>query len=187
MTHYAAFLRGINLGRRRLTNDELRVAFSGPPVTDIATYRASGNVVFGLQGGSGVEGADAHALEALLEARLATALEFTTATFVRPLARLTELIAQAEGLFPGPEGRAGFKAHVLFLKAAAGGTVRERFAAMESSDDRFHVTGADIVWMRRGGIHDAPIQPADLVRAVGDDGYTQRTLGTVRGLAAKFA
>lgn len=178
MTRYAAFLRGINLGNRRLTNDELRVAFAGPDVSDVATYRASGNVVFTHE-----ERAAGRALEGVLEARLAHGLGFETTTFVRPLPRLSEIVALPA--LEGADGE-GFKPHVLFLKREADLEVRERLAALESPDDRFIVVGAEVVWLRRGGLHDAPIQPPDLVRALGGADYTQRTVGTVRGVVEKF-
>lgn len=46
MPRQVAFLRGINLGSRRLKMDELAAVFEGFGVDDVATYLASGNVVF---------------------------------------------------------------------------------------------------------------------------------------------
>lgn len=42
---WVAFLRGMNLGGRRLTNDELRAAVTACGCDDVETYQASGNVV----------------------------------------------------------------------------------------------------------------------------------------------
>lgn len=42
-----AFLRGMNLGKRRIKNDELRAEFEALGFEDVATFRASGNVIFG--------------------------------------------------------------------------------------------------------------------------------------------
>lgn len=196
MTRYAAFLRGINLGGRRLTNDELRDAFAGPGVAGVATYRASGNVVFEVAAGVDPDdpgGPDDNgtrtttALETRLESRLAERLGFETTTFIRPLTRLAEIASRPELEGVGDEG---FKPHLIFLKEPMlgdrGTEVRRRLAALASDDDRFTVLGAEVIWLRRGGIHDAPIQPPDLVRAFGGEGYTQRTLGTVRGIVKKF-
>jgi uncharacterized protein (DUF1697 family) len=44
MARYVAFLRGINLGGRRIANDELRSHFEALGCEDVATFRASGNL-----------------------------------------------------------------------------------------------------------------------------------------------
>src|SRR5437764_226343 len=46
MPKYAAFLRAINIGGRRITNDELRTTFEGLGFNEVAVWRASGNVIF---------------------------------------------------------------------------------------------------------------------------------------------
>ena len=44
---YIAFLRGINVGKhRRITMAELKAAFEASGYRDVATYIASGNVIF---------------------------------------------------------------------------------------------------------------------------------------------
>ena len=46
MQHYVAFLRGINLGHRRIKMDRLRQLFEEMKFTGVATFIASGNVIF---------------------------------------------------------------------------------------------------------------------------------------------
>ena len=46
MNRYVAFLRGMNLGRRRIKNPELCAAFEDIGFTNVAAYLASGNVIF---------------------------------------------------------------------------------------------------------------------------------------------
>ena len=46
MARYVAFLRGMNLGRRRITNDALRAEFEALGFGGVATFLASGNVIF---------------------------------------------------------------------------------------------------------------------------------------------
>ena len=43
MNRYVAFLRGMNLGRRRIKNPELCAAFEDIGFTNVAAYLASGN------------------------------------------------------------------------------------------------------------------------------------------------
>ena len=46
MARYVAFLRGMNLGRRRIKNPELCAAFEDIGFKNVAAYLASGNVIF---------------------------------------------------------------------------------------------------------------------------------------------
>src|SRR5690242_6400783 len=46
MNRYVAFLRGMNLGKRRIKNEELRAHFEAMGFEGVATFRASGNVIF---------------------------------------------------------------------------------------------------------------------------------------------
>jgi uncharacterized protein (DUF1697 family) len=43
---HVAFLRGMNVGGHRITNEELKRAFEALGMIDVATFRASGNVIF---------------------------------------------------------------------------------------------------------------------------------------------
>ena len=51
-TTHAAFLRGMNLGGRRITNKDLAAAVSGIGFEEVDTFRASGNVVFAAEEGT---------------------------------------------------------------------------------------------------------------------------------------
>ena len=46
MPRYAAFLRGINVVGSRISNKELAAPFEAIGFEDVATFRASGNVIF---------------------------------------------------------------------------------------------------------------------------------------------
>src|SRR5262245_50410313 len=52
MDRYVAFLRGMNLGGRRITNEELRSHFEALGCEEVATFRASGNVILSCAGDS---------------------------------------------------------------------------------------------------------------------------------------
>lgn len=172
-----AFLRGINLGNRRITNDELRGHFEDAGLAGVATYLASGNVVFET------DASDLRALESKIEAHLESELGYPVDTFVRSLAELAPL--------PGLEGvdaaRAdGFKPHVMFLKEPVDDGAAAALAALETPDDRFRPRGTEVLRLRRGGLSDSPISYADLERALGGASHTMRTLNTVRRLVKKF-
>lgn len=177
MARLVAFLRGINLGNRRLTMDELKAAFVKLGYSDAATYLASGNVVF--DGGDREPGA----LESRIEAHLESELGYPVDTFVRGLPDLEPLLA-ADGLDDARSD--GFKPHAMFLKEPVDDVVARAFAALETEDDRFRLRGREVIWLRRGGLSDSPISPADLERALGGRTSTMRTLNTVRRIVGKF-
>ena len=179
MTRYAAFLRGINLGNRRPKMDALRGHFEAVPgVADVATFLASGNVVFDHSGSE-----DATVLEATLEDHLERALGYDVDTFVRPLPALAR-IPELEAL-DGVRDQ-GFNPHVIFLRHAPGEAVGGALAALETRDDRFHVAGREVLWLRRGRLSDSSIDQKALERALGGLANTMRNLNTVERLVAKF-
>src|SRR4051794_17108843 len=96
MARYVAFLRGMNLGGRRITNEDLQAAFEQLGLGGVATFRASGNVVF--DGPDGVDGAD---VSAKIEAGLAEALAYEVPVFLRSC----EQVAAIAGREPFPAGR----------------------------------------------------------------------------------
>jgi uncharacterized protein (DUF1697 family) len=176
VTRWAAFLRGINLGSRRLTMEELRGHVEALGFEDVATFIASGNVVFDAPGRPDT-------LERRLEDHLSRVLDFPCETFVRSLTRLAEVTAE-----PDIDARKadGFNPHVLFLKGALGTEGRKELQALEGHDDAFLVLEREVLWFRRGRLSDSTITDRHLGRALGARDYTARNLNTVQRMLAKF-
>lgn len=177
-TRYAALLRGINLGNRRLKMDELRAHLEAVPgLENVATYIASGNVVFDHGH------ADLAALESLIERHLGEALGYDVDTFVRPLGALAAIAA-----LPALEGvrEDGFRPHVIFLRHEPGDDVAGALAALETAEDRFQVGGREVVWLRRGRLTDSPITQTTLEKALGGIPNTMRNLNTIERMVARF-
>src|SRR5690606_6046012 len=55
MTRYAAFLRGVNLGKRTVKSAELKAAFEALGYENVKTLLASGNVLFDANGTKGLK------------------------------------------------------------------------------------------------------------------------------------
>src|SRR5882672_4548783 len=87
MDRYVAFLRGMNLGKRRIKNDELRAEFEQLGLADVATFRASGNVIFAADGSEG-------ALRETIEAGLVESLGYEVPVFLRTAAEVAAIAAQ---------------------------------------------------------------------------------------------
>src|SRR3954464_8439943 len=86
MPSHVAFLRGMNLGGRRIKNEELRAEFEALGLADVVCFRASGNVVFSAKG-------DEARLRSRIEAGLGEALGYEVPVFLRSAAELRALAA----------------------------------------------------------------------------------------------
>jgi len=175
---HAAFLAGINLGRRRVAMEDLRRHFEAADLAGVRTFIASGNVVF--------DGpvTDRAALEARLEAHLATALGFATDTFVRSFEEISHIVHHPSVTRLRSEG---FTPHVLLLRTPASDRDLVALSRLESPVDRFHTAGPDILWFRRGKLSAAPFPLRKLDAALHRGGRrTQRKLDTLEKLLERF-
>ncbi len=184
---WIAFLRGINVGGHVVKMDALRELFSGMGFADLATFIASGNVIFDAG-----RDAEAAALEARIERELEAALGYAVATFVRSPHELAAVAARAGGhgeaaaaLFQ-PERLAaeGTRVHIGFLKAPPSVAAAEVLDASRTPDDDFAVHGREVYWLRRGRMSDSAFTTAAFERALGAPS-TWRNANTVRRMAAK--
>ena len=177
MPRYVAFLRGINLGGRRISNDDLRAAFEQLGLAGVATFRASGNVVF-----DGPQGGGAAALAARIEAGLAEALGYEVPVFLRSRAQVAR-IAGREPFAPGTvEGSKG-KLQVALLPRAPGKRARGEALGMATDDDRLALAGSELYWLPRGGIRESELDLKALEALLG--AWTMRTMGTIEQIAAR--
>src|SRR5258707_13902372 len=85
MERYVAFLRGMNLGGRRIKNDELRREVEALDFADVACFRASGNVIFSAEEG------DEGVLTGRIEAGLEGSLGYEVPVFLRGAAELLSI------------------------------------------------------------------------------------------------
>ncbi len=175
MARYVAFLKGINVGGRRVKMERLRGPFEELGFSSVSTLLASGNVVFEAPGD------DAPALEAAIEGQLKASLGFEVETFVRT----AEEVAAVAGSRPfgvevveGP----GVSVQVLFLRVAPGEEAERAVMACRTDCDDFRAIGRELFWLRRGRVSDSEVPWAMLGRKVLGSG-TMRNLETVRKLA----
>ena len=144
----------------------------------LTTFLASGNVV--LDAPAGTAPGD---LEARIEDHLQGRLGYAVDTLVRPVTSLARLGEMDEVKAAEEEG---FTPHVIFRRGAASGATADALAALEGPDDRFLVRGLEVVWLRRGGLSDAPIATGQLDRALGGTASTMRKMTTVRRIVDRF-
>lgn len=166
-----AFLRGINVGNRRPKKDDLITAVTGPELSDVSTYQASGNVVFETDVG-------AAELEPVLERRLEERLGYDVVCFVRTLDELAEITAELPT--PGPDE----KHQIVFFADALGSHTREAYEEAAGSTDTLRWRDRELIWTHRGGMLESPL--GDAMQKLIPPANTVRTAGTVERLVAKF-
>jgi uncharacterized protein (DUF1697 family) len=178
MGRYVAFLRGMNLGGHRIKNDELRVEFETLGFEEVATFRASGNVVFGT-GKKEREGA----LAERIEKGLGEALGYEVPVFLRSCAEVTA-IASHEPFDPKLVASSEGKLQVSLLQKKPSAAARRGILALATDEDLLAVEGREVYWLPSGGILDSGLDLKALEAIVGAD--TRRTMGTIEQIAARY-
>jgi len=180
MPQYVALLRGINLGRRRVRMEDLRACFEALKFRHVATFIASGNVLFATPA------ADDARLAARIAAHLEKSLGYPVDTFVRTRAELAAVVAaepfsRREKLDPEHIVTVGFLGAPPDAAQAAG------LAAIATPKDAFHVAGREFYWLYRGDrTSDSPVWSSPALRALELPTMTMRNLNTLRRLVAEY-
>lgn len=177
MAAYAAFLGGMNLGRRRITNSELTVAFESLGLTGASTFRASGNVVF--EAGDRAE----EELAGAIERGLREALGYEVPTFLRGGDELRS-IAAAEPFGRDRVAASSGKLQVMLLQRRPTAKRRDALLALATAADPLAVVGRELYWLPSGRTVDSELDLGIVKGLTGP--LTQRTLGTIEGVAAKL-
>lgn len=179
MHHYIAFLRGMNLGKRRITMDRLRAQFTALKFAGVETFIASGNVIFTSAS------ADARKLTARIERHLAGSLGYEVDTFLRTRAEVAAVgafqpFAAADRANPNHTVFAGFFQEALSPAQARG------LVACRTDVDEFCVTGREYYWLCRIRSSDSNVWARPELRALKLPSSSMRNLTTIRKLAALY-
>lgn len=173
---YVAFLRGMNLGKRRLEMGRLRALFEELGFERVATFIASGNVIFS----SGVR--DTKTLESRIAKHLEKALGYSVDTFVRTVSEVA-LIGSST---PFPEdGSDGITIHVGFLHDKPGAEVARKLSAVRTAEDELRVVGREYYWLCRVRTSDSKVWASKEMKALALPTSTMRNMSSIRKLIAK--
>jgi uncharacterized protein (DUF1697 family) len=168
LARYAAFLRGINVGGRRVKADALCAPFAELGFDAVSSFRASGNVVFDATRKPAAE---------RVEAGLEKALGYEVAVFLRTRAELLELAAARPFDSDG-------KYHVIFLRRLPPAATQDEALALATRTDRLAFGPRELLWQPAGRMMDAEIDLQKVTKLIGLN--TMRTNGTVEQIAAKY-
>jgi uncharacterized protein (DUF1697 family) len=184
MARYIAFLRGINVGGHQVKMDDLRRAFEALDLSGVATFIASGNVIFETDAAAEAPGKPG-ALTARIEEQLRDSLGYDVPTFLRTDAELAR-IADHEP-FPDLRVADGDTSYIAFLYRRPAAAAARAVAALSNDTDRVAVHDRELHWHIRGKMMDSTLAGAPAFEKVlGNVPTTVRNLNTVRRLAAKY-
>lgn len=177
MTRYAAFLRGMNLGKRRITNEELCARFGELGLAGAAAFLASGNVVFEAEDG------DPRRLGRRLEDGLREALGYAVPIFLRSGEEVHAIAAHEP--FPAADvERSQSKVQVALLAAEPSAADRKAVLPLAPDDDRLAFAGRELYWLPAIGVSASELDWKAVDRILGT--VTIRTQRTLQRMAAKF-
>jgi uncharacterized protein (DUF1697 family) len=133
---YAAFMRGLNLGKRTVKMEELKKLFVKIGFAEVESFIASGNIVFETAS------KDRTAMERKIEAAIEKKYGWVSETFVRDFGELARVgkAMPFQGVVDAPTYLVGF------LKGPIDADAKKKFLTLASPQDKFAVTGAEIWW-----------------------------------------
>jgi uncharacterized protein (DUF1697 family) len=174
MTTRTAFLRAVNLGKRKVSMPRLVAVLEGLGYRDVWTFVNSGNAVFDASGSR-------TRLEKDIEAALADEFPFTVETFVRTAPELRKLVAEQP--FPLVKGDTHF---VTFLKQPANAAQAKALEGLSNSYDTLVVQGRDVHWRMRGLSSASTLKKKDWEKILGSGTSTSRNMNMLTRLMARI-
>lgn len=178
MDRYVAFLRGMNLGKRRIKNEELRAHFEAMGLEEVTTFRASGNVIFATP----KREAEAK-IAARVEAELEERLGYEVPVFLRSDEEMTAIAGQT----PFPTARvkkSKGKLQVSLLQKKPSAAAKKKVLALATGEDLLAVEGRELYWLPSGGLLESDLDLKAIEKVLGTD--TRRTMGTIEQIVAKL-
>jgi uncharacterized protein (DUF1697 family) len=178
MSEYAAFLRGVNVGKaHRVGSAELRGCFEGVGLTDVATFRTSGNVAFDGDGASDDD------LRDRIEEALESMLGYDVSVFLRTAGEVRGIVAQ-EPFSTEQVERSKGKLQVMMLTGKPAPGERKSVLRLGTDEDVLAFGDRELYWLPSGGMSDSNLDLKAIWQVLGTN--TIRTKGTVDQMAAKF-
>jgi uncharacterized protein (DUF1697 family) len=174
MTTQIAFLRAVNLGKRRVQMSRLVEIVDGLGYGDVWTHINSGNVVFT---GSGSRDT--------MEKRLGTAFEkafgFEVTTFVRTAAELRKALDVDPFTVSSSDTY-----YLTFLKSSLSPAKRRALENLSNDFDTLVVKGRDVHWRMHGPSTASKLKTKDWDVIVGRHCSTSRNVTMLRKLVEKI-
>jgi uncharacterized protein (DUF1697 family) len=176
MSRYVAFLRGINLGKRRPPMTELKALFQDAGFTNVETFIASGNVIFDSNS------KDQGKLESKIAKHLQQELGYEVDTFVRSA---EEVVAIGRSSIFEDEAKKSHALHVCFLHEALSPSDARKLDKIQTKNDAFKAAGREYYWLCRVKIVDSDVWKSPEMKTLRLPDCTMRNMTSIRKLVAK--
>ena len=178
MFRFIAFLRAINVGGGRTVRmQSLRQAFESLGFSSVATFIASGNVVFETTTKK------TKTLERKIEKALREALGYEVRTFVRGEAELAKIVNHRP--FPRSKFDESWQSNIIFLADNLNEKVKQQVNALGTNTDAFEVHRREIYWRRRRKENGALFSTVPLEKILGP-AFTVRGANTIKRIVSKY-
>jgi uncharacterized protein (DUF1697 family) len=174
---HVAFLRAINVGGRRASHDQLTTCLESLGFENVATFRASGNLIFDAPRRSETT------LTKQIDDALTESLGYDVRAFLRPAAAVRAIAAHDP--FPKKviQASAG-KLQVALLGKAPSKAARDEVLSMATDDDRLAIDGTELYWLPSGGQMQTDLNLRAIDSLIGEN--TRRTKSMIVEIAEKF-
>jgi uncharacterized protein (DUF1697 family) len=178
MFRFIAFLRAINVGGGRTVKmQSLRQIFESLGFFNVATFIASGNVVFETTTKR------TETLERMIEKALKEALGYEVRTFVRGEDELAKIANHRP--FPGSKFDETWQSNIIFLADNLNTKLKQNIRALRTKTDAFEVHGREIYWRRRRKQNGALFSTVPLEKILGP-AFTVRGANTIKRIVSKY-
>jgi uncharacterized protein (DUF1697 family) len=178
MFRFIAFLRAINVGGGRTVKmQSLRQVFESLGFSKVATFIASGNVVFERTT------KETKTLERKIERALKEALGYEVRTFVRGEAELVKIAAYRP--FTQSKFDETWHSNIIFLADNLNEKLKQDVNALGTNTDAFEVHGREIYWIRRRKQNGALFSTVPFEKILGP-AFTVRGANTIKRIVSKY-
>jgi uncharacterized protein (DUF1697 family) len=175
MERYAAFLRAVNVGNRRVDMATARKALESLGYEDVGSFVNSGNLLFTADGPS-------TALESAIRAALEGIFGFEVTTFVRTADQVRALATDK----PFGQLAAGHTHFALLPLTQLTAAEHRAVEALSNERDEVVVRGCDIHWLIRDKSTETSLGPREWKRALPGNPTTARNVTMLERLAARL-
>jgi uncharacterized protein (DUF1697 family) len=179
MSQDIALLRAINVGGgRTIKMKALRQPFESLGFLNVATFIASGNVIFETTT------KNVKALEKKIEKRLREELGYEVATFIRTDIQLTKIAHYKS--FPQTKINTASEFNIIFLSDRLDKKSRQKVRELKTSTNEFRVHGREIYWLRRKERGKSNFSTIPFEKALGKR-FIIRSAKTIKRMALKIS
>ena len=173
-TTRVAFLRAVNLGKRRVAMARLKAVCEDLGYADVFTHINSGNVVFDATGSR-------ESIEKAMEEACEAEFGFECTTFVRTAGELEKIVEATP--FDVGSGDTHF---VTFLRQAPTAAQRSALQGLSNDFETLVVTVRDVHWLMHGKSTDSKLSKRDWEKVLGTNSSTSRNMTMLRKLVARL-